>query len=371
MSNTLFKQVENELNQSYFERREEIRGLLVALLSKQHLLLIGPPGTSKSAMTEDLCKRIGGKYFKKLVARTTTPEELFGPVSLKALENDSYKRVITGKLPEAEISFVDEIFKCNSAVLNGMLGILNEREFENDGQVMKCPLQFLVGASNELPEDREELGALWDRFLLRYVVKYIRDPRNFEALLQGGTSTSATNISETDLQQAQSEVQTVDIGKVVHQFTVIRQKMSEKNIPVSDRRWKQTLLIVKANAWLEGRKQASDDDLEILVNALWQDPSQIPQVKQEIMQLANPLDKEALELYDQAAEVYHNVTNCPEDKKSSSCMEANTKFKKIAKKLEELQRTARNSGKNDSRIMDSLSNVVAWNKEVVEKYLLV
>lgn len=371
MNNTLFRQVEAELNQTYFERREEIRGLLVALLAKQHILLLGAPGTSKSAMTEDLCRRIGGRYFKKLVARTTTPEELFGPVSLKALENDSYRRVTTGKLPEADISFIDEIFKCNSAVLNGMLGILNEREFENDGQVMKCPLQFCVGASNELPEDREELGALWDRFLLRYVVRYIRDPRNFEAMLLGGALSAVTKIPQADLQQAQAEVQTVDVSKVVPQFTVIRQKMVELNIPVSDRRWKQTLSLIRAHAWLEGRKQASDDDLEILAHALWQDPSQIPQVKTEIMALANPLDKEALELYDQAAEVYQTVCAAPEEKKSSACLEANTKFKKIAKKLEELQRQARDAGKNDSRIMDALSKVIAWNKEVVDKYLLV
>jgi len=371
VSNSLFRQVENELNQVYFERREEIRGLLVSLLSKQHILLLGAPGTAKSAMVEDICKRIGGRYFKKLVARTTTPEELFGPVSLKALENDSYRRVTKGKLPEAEICFIDEIWKANSAVLNGMLGIINEREFENDGQIVKCPLQTMVGASNELPEDREELGALWDRFLLRYVVKYIRDPRNFEAMLQGTSLASVTQISQADLQQAQAEVSAVDISKVIPQFTVIRQKMSEKQIPVSDRRWKQTLSLIKAHAWLEGRKQASDDDLEILAHALWQDPSQIPQVRTEIMQLANPLDKEALELYDQGAEIYQNVQSAPEDKKSSACMEANTKLKKMAKKLDELSRTARDSGKNDSRIMDTLSKVVAWNKEIVEHYLLV
>ncbi len=371
MSIKLFRQVETELNSTYFERREEIRGLLVALLAKQHVLLLGAPGTSKSAMTEDLCRRIGGKYFKKLVSRTSTPEELFGPVSLKALENDSYRRVTTGKLPEAEIAFIDEVWKCNSAVLNGMLGIVNEREFENDGQVMKCPLQTMVGASNELPEDREELGALWDRFLLRYVVKYIRDPRNFEAMLQGGGLSTPTKIPGTELQQAQAEVQVVDISKIVPQFTTIRQKMNEKNILVSDRRWKHTLSLIKAHAWLEGRKQASDDDLEILAHALWQDPSQIPQVRTEIMQLANPLDKEALELYDQAAEVYQNATTAPEEKASSICIEANTKLKKIAKKLEELQRQARDAGKNDARIMDTMTKVVEWNREIVNKYLLV
>jgi len=251
-----------------------------------------------------------------------------------------------------------------------MLGIINEREFENDGQIIKCPLQTMVGASNELPEDREELGALWDRFLLRYVVKYIRDPRNFEAMLQGGALSTLTLISQTDLQQAQAEVSAVDISKVVPQFTVIRQKMAEKQIPVSDRRWKQTLSLIKAHAWLEGRKQASDDDLEILSHALWQDPSQIPQVRQEIMQLANPLDKEALELYDQASEIYQNILKTPEEKISSAALEGITKMKKILKRLDELQKYARDSGKNDSRIMDSMSKILAWSKEIASNLLM-
>jgi len=104
-----FRELEKNLNKKYFERKDEIRGLLVALLSKQHVLLLGAPGTAKSALVHDLCQSIGGKYFKKLVNRTTTPEELFGPVSLKALENDSYRRVTTGKLPEADVAFIDEI----------------------------------------------------------------------------------------------------------------------------------------------------------------------------------------------------------------------------------------------------------------------
>lgn len=106
---TKFKAMEKELNDLYFERREVIRGLLVALLARQHILMLGPPGTAKSALAEDLCGRIGGQYFRWLLARTSAPEELFGPISLKALQNDSYKRVTAGKLPEATLAFADEI----------------------------------------------------------------------------------------------------------------------------------------------------------------------------------------------------------------------------------------------------------------------
>ena len=150
-----FLAIESELNAIYFEREEVIRGLLIGLLTRQHVLLLGPPGTAKSMLANDICSRIGGRYFHWLLARTSTPEELFGPISLKALEADSYRRVTTGKLPEANIAFVDEIFKCNSAVLNSMLSVLNERLFFNDGAPVEVPLQMAVGASNELPEDRK------------------------------------------------------------------------------------------------------------------------------------------------------------------------------------------------------------------------
>lgn len=367
-----FRELEKNLNKKYFERKDEIRGLLVALLSKQHVLLLGAPGTGKSALVHEVCQSIGGKYFKKLVSRTTTPEELFGPVSLKALENDSYRRITTGKLPEADIAFIDEIFKCNSAVLNGMLGILNEREFENDGQIIKCPLQFCVGASNELPEDREELNALWDRFMLRYVVRYIRDPRNFESLIVGNAVESSIQIDTNDLLQARAVIETVSITKLIPAIIELKEKLSgEMNIINSDRRWKQALTLIKANAWLEGRREATEEDLEILVHVMWQDPSQITQVKQMIMGLANPLDKEALELYDQAMEIYQGFNSTPEDKKAAACIEAVAKFKKIAKKLEGLQKQAKDMGKNDSRIMDTLSKVLAWNKEIVEQHLLI
>jgi MoxR-like ATPase len=370
MLNNKFRAIENELNQKYFERKEVIRGLLVALLSKQHILLLGAPGTSKSTLTEDLCQRISGKYFKKLVARTSTPEELFGPMSLKGLENDEYRRVTTNRLPEAEISFIDEIFKCNSAVLNNLLGILNEREFENGGMVSKVPLQFMAGASNELPENREELGALWDRFLLRYVVKYIRDPRNFEALLLGTNAPqTVTTLTRDEVTQAQAEVAKVDISGIINQIFMIRDKMLEMKIDVSDRRWKQSLGLISANAWIEGRNAATEEDLEILIYALWQEPDQIAGVQSEIMNLCNPFDREALDLLDQAQEVYQNAMSAQDDKATQAGTEGNSKLKMIGKRLEELQKQAASAGKTPTRIAETLEKVKGYNKEVVNKCL--
>lgn len=368
----LFRQVEDEQNQLFFERREVIRGLLVGLLAREHVLLLGPPGTAKSALANDLCSRIGGKYFYWLLSRTSTPEELFGPVSLKALEQDSYRRVTTGKLPEADIAFKDEIFKCNSAVLNTMLPVLNERVFFNDGQPVAVPLEMAVGASNELPEDREELGALWDRFLLRYVVSYIKDPRNFVKLLgnsPAGPAGGRTLISRDDLAGAQAEARQVDVSRIIPQITALRQKMAELKIPVSDRRWKQGLGLIRANAWLEGRSEAGDDDLAILAAVLWTDPEQALQVRQAIMALANPLEQEAQNIFDEAMEVWQTALQAPEETATAAGIESNAKLKKIAKRLEELRNLAQAQGKNDYRITETLANVVRWNEEVNKKCL--
>lgn len=364
-----FLSIEKELNTEYFERKDVIRGLLVGLLSRQHVLLLGPPGTGKSDLVENLCSRFQGAYFRWLITRYTVPEEIFGPVSLKALEQDKHMRITTNKLPEANIAFLDEVWKGSSSILNALLTIMNERLFFNDGAPVRVPLEMVVGASNELPEDREELGALWDRFLLRYVVDYIKSPMTFQVYLSGRKPTTMTTITKEELAQAQAEVEQVDAHKTYPQIGNLRQKMNDLNIPVSDRRWKQLLGIIKAHAWLEGRAVATDDDLAILAPALWQEPNQIAQVRQAIMALANPLDMEAQDLLDQATEIFQAAMQAGEDKATAVGTECNAKLKSIAKKLEKLSATAKEKGKSDARIREVMNAVANYNKEVIKKCL--
>jgi MoxR-like ATPase len=344
--------------------------LLVALLAKKHALLLGPPGTGKSLLAEDICSRLdGGQFFDWLLSRTSTPEELFGPISLKALENDSYRRVTTNKLPEATIAFLDEIFKCNSAVLNATLGVLNERRFQNDGQTVQVPLEMCVGASNELPEDREELGALWDRFIMRYVVDYLRDDRNFERLLKLNTAAGTTSITLDELHRAQTACGQVAVDKALPLVAQLRKKLQELQIQISDRRWRAVVSIIQANAWLDGRDVASENDLAPLTAALWVEKDQIKQIRQTIIGLANPLDMKAQDILDEATEVFHNAVNTEDEQKTAAGMEANGKIKYVLGKLESLAGEARAAGKDDARIVEIIGRVADMNKEVLEKCL--
>jgi MoxR-like ATPase len=366
-----FKAIEQELNAGNLERAEVVRGLLVALLARKHVLLLGPPGTGKSMLAEDICNRIdGGQFFQWLLARTSTPEELFGPISLKALENDSYKRVTVGKLPEATIVFLDEIFKCNSAVLNATLGVLNERKFQNDGQTMRVPLEMCVGASNELPEDREELGALWDRFIMRYMVDYIKDDRNFDRLLKLGQHTnSGTMITMQELGQAQDEASTVKADKVLPLVAALRKKLQELQIQVSDRRWRSLVSLIQANAWLDCRDVADENDLAPLTAALWVEKDQIKQIRQAIIALCNPIDMKAQDLLDEVVEVFQNAINAPDNQKTLAGMEANGKIKYVLGKLEGLATEAKTGGKSDVRIVEIIARVAEMNKEVLQTCL--
>ena len=172
-----------QLQARFLERDDVVHGLLAALVAREHVLVLGPPGTAKSMLAAELCSRVdGASLFSWLLTRFSTPEELFGAISLKALEDDRYVRVTDGRLPEAHIAFLDEVFKANSAILNSLLALMNERVFHNGGVANPTPLQTLVGASNELPEG-EELDALFDRFLLRFWVPYLAERRNVRRLL--------------------------------------------------------------------------------------------------------------------------------------------------------------------------------------------
>ncbi|MHA1225025.1 MAG: AAA family ATPase, partial [Candidatus Heimdallarchaeaceae archaeon] len=173
-----------ELSKHIKEREEVIRGSILAILANEHVLFLGPPGTAKSLLARKLCNIIkDGQYYYYLLTRFTVPEEVFGPLSLKALEDDKFSRKIDGYLPTAHIAFLDEIFKANSSILNSLLTIINERIYHNGSSILRVPLLSIFGASNELPADEENLEALYDRFLFRYDVENLKEKKNFLSVI--------------------------------------------------------------------------------------------------------------------------------------------------------------------------------------------
>ena len=270
--------IRDELNAQFFERGELIDGALCALLSANHVLMIGPPGTAKSMLAEELCQRIeGANYFQWLLTKFTTPEEIFGAVSLKALEQDDYRRVTTHKLPEAHIAFLDEIFKANSSILNALLTLINERLFHNGRERVTVPLITLFGASNELP-DEEELTALYDRFMLRFLADYIGEEFRFLKMLEGGpargpdTASFRANWKSCATRCAQVPVPIA----VLRSIADIRRELGRQQIIASDRRWRMSLDLLRAHAFLMQRSQVTEDDLFFLSTCCGRTPRNGP-----------------------------------------------------------------------------------------------
>ena len=367
-------EMRDQLKSRFIERDDQITGTICAILAKQHLFMVGPPGTAKSMLTDAVCRRIeGADYFQWLLTKFSTPEEIFGPISLKALENDEYKRITTNKLPEAHIAFLDECFKANSAILNSLLTIVNERKYHNNGTPRDVPLESLFTASNELPEG-EELGALYDRLLLRFVVPYIADDSDFkEMMLMDGQDTNAVTITLSELATMQDEAMAVTIPEeVIDTLIQIKNNLEREGVINSDRRFKQSLDVLKAHAYLNNRTAVSDDDLTILQYILWSQLAEIKIVNRVIIGTANPLMNKILELMDQASEVSKDVQNMLKDEPdqaSTMGVEANTKLKKIGEQLQAHKVTAVAQGSSPDKIDDAITTVMQMNTQVLRECL--
>ncbi len=277
MKNRL-RQLVEQMSAGLIERDEPVRLALLAALAGEHMLLIGPPGTAKSVMARRLHQAFrDSRYFERLLTRFSVPEELFGPLSIKALEDDRYERQTEHYLPTASVAFIDEIFKANSAILNALLTLLNEREFDNGSRRLQTPLISVVAASNELPEEGE-LDALYDRFLCRYEVAPV-SAGGFGALLRleekpcridAGTALSPDELA--DIQRRAERVALPD--DVIGLLRALRDFLQSQGIAVSDRRWRKAVKLLKAAALTNDRDAVSVWDCALLQHCLWNAPAE-------------------------------------------------------------------------------------------------
>ncbi|RKH55147.1 AAA family ATPase [Corallococcus llansteffanensis] len=252
------------------EREAMVELVALSAVAGEHLLVIGPPGTAKSEAVRRTARGLGGSYFEYLLGRFTEPSEIFGPVDLRKLRDGVVETETAGMLPEAEVAFLDEVFLGSTAILNTLLGLLNERTFRRGHTRMQCPLRVCVGASNALPED-DSLAAFSDRFLARIFVEPVPDPR-LEELLAGGASLWADTVprvaSLASLDVVAAAAREADLAPVRPHLAQALRTLRAAGIGLTDRRAVKVQRLVAAAAALAGRTTPGVADLWPLVYAV-------------------------------------------------------------------------------------------------------
>lgn len=339
MNNKPLEDLRTYLSALFVERQEVIEGMLTALVARCHVLLIGPPGTAKSALVVAMVRCItGAQYFQRLLTKFSTPEELFGPYDLARLKAGSYERITTGQLPAAHVAYLDEIFKANSAILNALLNLINERTFDNGGRVERSPLMALFGTSNEFPEE-PELQAVFDRFLLRYEPGYVQEASAFQRMLGQGTSAAQPSISLSDIAVLQQEAQQIPLdSETVEGLTELRNDLMQAGHIVSDRRWMQVAhSLLPARAVLAGRDRiVLEDDGEILVHCLWDDPANRSDIASIVRRRIDPVSGQLVELLEDARDAAKAALSASEDDAPAAGMEAVKKIKATRRRVTEI-----------------------------------
>jgi MoxR-like ATPase len=370
-----FDATRSELNLAILERETAIELALIALLSGEHFIQLGPPGVAKSLLVREICKRItGASYYEKLFSQTTEPNEVFGPIDLKALsDKGQYKRISKGAIQASHIVFLDEVFKANSTILNCLLTLSNERLYHEVGyEPQKAPLLSIFGASNETPQDKS-LTALYDRFPLKLVVTDTIEESSFEALVQGSFGAPVTStITIDDITEAQKLVKLVTIGKEVVEGLkrICRIEAPTQGIRVSDRTIVKAAKIVRAKAWLDGRDEATLEDLTILAHCLWSEPKETKAVERFVFEIANPLHLRAIEKEDSAKEVFEQF---PSDGDWQLNFDnAKRTAENVIKQLVDIDTELENEiitskAKDKSRAATALTQIREWKDAVNQK----
>lgn len=354
-----FKQLLGEMNRGIYEKETEISLSLLAALAGESIILLGPPGVAKSMVARQLKTAFReAQSFEYLMSRFSTPDEIFGPVSIQKLKtSDTYERAVEGYLPTADVVFLDEIWKAGPAIQNTLLTVINEKIFRNGNREMHLPLKLLVAASNELPAKGEGLEALWDRFVIRIESRPIKLEKNFRAMLLDshadflgptdftdstdfsgftgglGHADFADNADFSDLKITSEEYaewaeKICKIGvkeEVLDAISAIRKSLravnvdeaaERRNIYVSDRRWKNIVRLLRTSAFMQDREEVDICDLLPIYHCLWQEPEERDAIRNIVIRaLFSPFADKLVEMKNALAEdiKYHRVRRNPED----------------------------------------------------------
>ena len=345
-----FELLLREMNRGIYEKETEISLSLLAALAGESIILLGPPGVAKSMVARQLKTAFrDAQSFEYLMSRFSTPDEIFGPVSIQKLKtSDTYERAVEGYLPTADVVFLDEIWKAGPAIQNTLLTVINEKIFSNGNREMHLPLKLLVAASNELPAKGEGLEALWDRFVIRIESRPIKLEKNFRAMLLeaptdflGPTDfTDSTDFSNyvdflggadlkiTAEEYAEWAEKICKIGvkeEVLDAISAIRKSLravnvdeaaERRNIYVSDRRWKNIVRLLRTSAFMQDREEVDICDLLPIYHCLWQEPEERDAIRSIVIRaLFSPFAEKLVEMKNALAEdiKYHRVRRNPDD----------------------------------------------------------
>lgn len=282
------------MSQGVYEKEQIIAIALLCAIAGENIFLLGPPGTAKSMVASRL-KMVfkDGKSFDYLMSRFSTPDEIFGPISISRLKNeDKYERLTSGYLPEADVVFLDEIWKAGPSIQNTLLTVINEHIFHNGGRIIHTPMKVLIAASNELPAKDEGLEALWDRFLMRMVSNCIESDTAFFKMLKSNDVIlsplpESLYITEELYSLWQKESKAIDIHiSVTNAIKAVRKSFAslekedgnQLRYYVSDRRWRKAFRLMQTSAFLNGRKEINLTDYILLIHSFWNDVDCIPNV---------------------------------------------------------------------------------------------
>ena len=338
-----FKQLLGEMNRGIYEKETEISLSLLAALAGESIILLGSPGVAKSMVARQLKTAFReAQSFEYLMSRFSTPDEIFGPVSIQKLKtSDTYERAVEGYLPTADVVFLDEIWKAGPAIQNTLLTVINEKIFRNGNREMHLPLKLLVAASNELPAKGEGLEALWDRFVIRIESRPIKLEKNFRAMLLEVKSEERGVKKQSSVAEGKANSNAITaeeyaewterIGKigvkieVLDAISAIRKSLravnvdeaaERRNIYVSDRRWKNIVRLLRTSAFMQDREEVDICDLLPIYHCLWQEPEERDAIRNIVIRaLFSPFADKLVEMKNALAEdiKYHRVRRNPED----------------------------------------------------------
>ena len=299
-----------ELKTKFPEREALIDGLLVSLINRSHVLMVGPPGSGKTLLATELAKACGVSFFEKQLSNFSEPRHLWGGLDIKKyMETGISENMITGMLPQAEVAFLDEVGRGSKSILDELLVLMSDRKYKHGNMVLKTPLMSLMGASNTFFEDG--LEALYDRFLLRYLVPWVKDGATKRALRRSRKPPQIqTKITKEQLELLQNEVAGVEISEELEEsIDEIMLELKKQGLERSDRRWMWIENAIAAHAVMEGRSKADDSDLVVLNHCLWNTEAEIQIVSGVVRKFANTALAEAEQLYDETMTDWDEMKN--------------------------------------------------------------